>query len=154
MSGGTLTNIYLDLPRNEIVDGESFWSEGLGNDLYILLNTPFYAYGLNSYDIVLAKTQFEAMRPSILSVHEYGGHKTLRATFLDESSPVERASRLTQLNKFNAYHESANGTLFAIGVEPKGDYGAVCDVLSNWEAEGVLSYETCEAKEGFGFDAK
>ena len=117
-------------------------------------NTPFYAYGLNFYDIVYAKAQAEDLKPSILKVHEYGGHKTLRVIFLDEASAEERSGRLKELNKYKAYHENANGILFAIDVEPGGDYGAVCDILYKWENEGVLSYETCEAREGCGFDGK
>ena len=53
-----------------------------------------------------------------------------------------------------AYHENANGTLFAIDVEPEGDYGAVCDILYKWENESILAYETCEARQGLGFDAE
>lgn len=87
-------------------------------------------------------------------VHEYCGHKTLRAIFLDDQSSGERAARLSSLNEYKAYHENGNGTLFAIDVEPEGDYGAVCDILYKWESEGILSYETCEAREGFGFDAE
>ena len=154
MSEDNLTKIHLDLPRNEEVGGESFWAENLGDDLYRLRNTPFHAYGINFYDIVYAKAQSEDLKPSILKVHKYSGHKTLRVIFLDKASAEERSARLKELNKYKAYHENADGTLFAIDVEPDGDYGAVCDMLHKWENEGVLSYETCEAREGFGFDAE
>ena len=154
MSEDNLTKIHLDLPRNEDVGGEAFWAEDLGNDLYRMRNTPFHAYGINFYDIVYAKAKSEELKPSILKVQEYCGHKTLRVIFLDDASAEERAARLSKLNEFKAYHENANGTLFAIDVEPDGDYGAVCDVLYKWENEGILSYETCEAREGFGFDAE
>ena len=33
-------------------------------------------------------------------------------------------------------------------------FGAVCDIFYKWENEGVLSYETCEAREGCGFDGE
>ena len=125
MSEDNLTKIHLDLPRNEEVGGESFWAEDLGNDLYRMRNTPFYAYGINFYDIVYAKAQSEDLKPSIFRVHEYGGHKTLRVIFLDDASVEERSSRLKELNRYKAYHENADGILFAIDVEPDGDYGAV-----------------------------
>lgn len=154
MSNDNLTKVHLHLPRNEQVGGESFWAEDLGNHLYRLRNTPFHAYGINFYDIVYAKAQSDELKPSILKVHEHCGHKTLRVFFLDDTSTQERISKLSELNKFKAYHENANGTLFAIDVEPEGDYDAVCDLLYKWENEGVLSYETCEAREGYGFDAE
>lgn len=154
MNEDNLTKIHIDLPHNEKVGGEAFWAEDLGNDLYRMRNTPFHAYGINFHDIVYAKAQSEDLKTSIIKVHEYCGHKTLRVIFLDKASAEDRATRLSSLNEFKAYHENANGTLFAIDVEPEGDYGAVCDILYKWENEGILSYETCEAKESFGFDVE
>lgn len=154
MNDENLTKIHLELPKNQDVGGETFWAEDLGNDLYRMRNTPFHAYGLNFYDIVYAKAESEELKPSILNVHKYGGHKTLRVIFLDEASGKERSARLSTLSKYKAYHENANSTLFAIDVEPEGDYDAVCDILYQWELEGFLSYETCEAREGLGFDAE
>ena len=153
MSEDNLTKIHLDLPKNTEVGGESFWAEDLGNDLYRMRNTPFNAYGLNFYDIVYAKAESEDLKPSILKVHEYCGHKTLRVIFLDQESSEHRSNRLKTLNIYKAYHENATGTLFAIDIEPEGNYGAVCDALHQWEQEGILSYETCEAREGLGFEA-
>ena len=84
MNEENLTKIHLDLPRNEEVGGESFWAEDLGDDLYRMRNTPFYAYGINFDDIVYAKAQSEDLKPSILKVHEYSGHKTLRVIFSED----------------------------------------------------------------------
>ncbi len=134
--------------------GESFWAENLDNNLYRMRNTPFHAYGINFYDIVYAESDSEELTPSIQNVHKYCGHKTLRVIFLDDASAEERSAKLSTLNELKAYNENADGTLFAIDIEPEGDYGAVCDVLYKWENEGILSYETCEAREGFGFDAE
>ena len=154
MTEENITKIHVDLPNNEDVGGESFWAEDLGSDLYRIRNVPFYAYGINFYDIVHAKSESEELKPSILNVHDYGGHKTLRVIFVDKSSKEERIAKLKELHEFKAYHENANGTLFAIDVEPEGDYGRVCDILYEWENEGILSYETCEAREDGKFDAE
>jgi len=154
MNDEKLVKVHLDLPNNEDVGGETFWAENLGNDLYRIRNNPFYAYGINFYDIVYAKAQSEDLKPSIIKVHEYGGHKTLRVIFTDESTLEERTKRLKELNKFKAYHENANGMLFSIDVEPDGDYGAVCDLLYEWENKEILSYETCEARVEGRFDVE
>ena len=154
MTEEKLTKIHLDLPRNNEVGGESFWAEDLGNNLYRMRNTPFHAFGINFYDIVYAKSESEDLKPSIIKVHEFCGHKTLRVIFLDDAPVEDRIERLKMLHQHKAYHENANGTLFAIDVESDGDYGAVCDILHMWEGEGTLAYETCEAREGFGFDAE
>ena len=149
-----LTKIHIDLPNNEDVGGESLWAEKLGNDLFRVRNIPFYAYGINFYDIVFAKSETEELKPSIIRIHEYSGHKTLRVIFTDSSSNEERVNKLKELHKFKGYHESANGTLFAIDVEPDGDYGAVCDILYSWENKKILSYETCESRNENGFDSE
>jgi hypothetical protein len=154
MTEDNLTKIHLDLPRNEDVGGESFWAEDLGKNLYRLRNTPFYAYGINFYDIVYAKAESSELKPSILKVQEYCGHKTLRVIFLDQATIDERVERLNQLHQYKAYHENANDILFAIDIEPDGNYGSVCDLLFTWENEGVLSYETCEASTEGRFDAE
>ena len=154
MNDENLVKIHLDLPNNDGVGGESFWAEDLGNNLYRLRNVPFHAYGINFYDTVYAKSDSEDLKPSIKRIHEYSGHKTLRVIFTDKSTKEERISRLKELNKFHVYHENANGSLFAIDIEPEGDYGAVCDLLYKWENENILSYETCEARVEGRFDAK
>jgi len=148
-----LTKIHVDLPNNVDAGGESLWAEDIGDDLYRIRNIPFHAYGINFYDIVHAKLESEELKPSVLKVHEYSGHKTLRVIFVDNSSQEERINRLKKLNEFKAYHENTDGTSFAIDVEPEGDYGRVCDILYAWENEGILSYETCEARVAGRFDA-
>lgn len=154
MSEENLTKIHVDLPNNEDVAGESLWAEDLGENLYRIRNVPFHAYGLNFNDVVFAEAESEELRPSVLRVHEESGHKTLRVIFTNESFEEERITKLKELNKHKAYYENANGTLFAIDVEADGDYGAVCDVLYGWESQGILSYETCEARKEGSFDAE
>lgn len=146
MNPDSLTKVYVELQDNQQAATESFWAETLGDNLYRLRNTPFYTYGLNFYDIVYARTLSEEHLPVILKVHTYSGHKTLRVIFTDNATPTERMVRLSGLNKFNAFYENADGTLFAIDIEPQGNYQAVCDALYKWEQEGVLSYETCEQR--------
>ncbi len=154
MSEENLTKIHIGLPNSEDTGGESMWAEVLGNDLYRVRNVPFYAYGLNFNDIVYAKAESDDLKPSVLKLHETGGHKTLRVIFTDDSSLEERVSKLKQLNEHKAYHENANDMMFAIDIEPDGNYGKVCDILYAWENDGILSYETCEARQGCGFDAE
>jgi hypothetical protein len=154
MSEENLTKVHVELPNNEDVGGESLWAEDLGGNVYRIRNVPFHAYGLNFYDVVVAEPESEEFKPSVLRVHKPSGHKTLRVIFTDESSKEERILRLKKLNEYKAYLENADGTLFAIDVEAGGNYGAVCDILYEWENQGILSYETCEARKEGSFDAE
>ncbi len=148
-----LVKVHVELPNNEDVGGESMWAEDLGDNLYRIRNTPFNAYGINFHDIVYAKAHSKDLKPSIINVHEYKGHKTLRVIFLDKSSTEERVTRLKSLNEYKAYFENADDTLFAIDIEPEGNYEAVYDLLFTWEKEGILSFETCESSGPHSFDS-
>jgi len=154
MNREILTKVHVDLPNNEDVGGESLWAEDLGENLYRIRNVPFHAYGLNFHDVVFAKSESEELKPSVLRVHKPSGHKTLRVIFTDKSSKEERIAKLKELNEYKAYHENADGTLFAIDIEAGGDYEAICDILYEWENQGILSYETCEARIEGSFDAE
>ena len=154
MKEENLIKVHVDLPNNEEVGGESLWAENLGNDLYRIRNVPFYSYGINFYDIVYAKSESEDLKPSVIKIEEPSGHKTLRVIFTDDSSEKERIKKLKELNKYKAFHENANGLLFAIDVEAGGDYGAVCGILYEWENQNILSYETCESRIDHSFDTE
>jgi len=49
---------------------------------------------------------------------------------------------LRSLHRWRGFHEHCRGGLYAVDVEPDGDYGAVCDQLWAWEQAGRLLYET------------
>ena len=73
-------------------------------------------------------------------------------TFSDSLTESERVEHLRSLNDLKASFEGANKRYFAIDIEPEGDYEAVCDRLAAWEAQGLLEFETCEARVAGAFD--
>ena len=139
-----LTKVHIPLPENRHTGGEALWALPLGDDLFELRNVPFYAYGLNFYDVVLAVQPTPDQKPSVLKVHRLGGHRTAWVTFCDERSGQERSELLKELNEWKGYYENADGTYFAIDVEPGGDYPAVLARLSAWQALGYLEFHTGE----------
>ncbi len=142
-----LTKVVVDLPNHWATGGESMWAKPLGNDQYEIRNTPFHAYGLNYLDVVRAVSPSPDLKPQISEVVRTSGHQTLRVFFTSDSlSKEERLELLKRLSPFQASLECATDNHFAIDIEPDGNYGAVCDQLYAWENEGILSYETCEAR--------
>jgi len=137
-----LTKIHLELPNHKGAGGEAFWAKALGNDLYELRNSPWYAYDLHFMDVVLAQAPSPDKKPEIINVVRRSGHRTLRVWFLPDFPANERQDLLVILNKWKGYYENADGQLFAIDVEPDGDYQAICDQLWEWEQEKKLVYET------------
>ena len=90
--------------------------------------------------------------PEICEVVEASGHKTLRIIFEEEVSRETQTELLNKLEKFRAYYERANGTHIAIDVEVGGSFNDVYDQVQIWEDEGLLSFETCEARVESSFD--
>ena len=130
------------------------WARDLGDDLYELHNTPFYAYDLNYLDVVYAVSDDPNRKPLIQRVERRSGHRTLRVVF-DNSIPApQRPIQLKALDKFGVTWEGSNATLFALDIADSGNYQAVCDQLWEWENAGILGYETCEARVLGSFDAE
>jgi hypothetical protein len=154
MAEEVLTKIHIGLPFHWGTGGESFWAEDLGDDLFRVRNVPFYAYGLNFFDVVRATADQPNLKPEIREVVEPGGHRTLRVSFAKSYPEDRRVELLKQLNEHQAYFEGATSSYFAIDVEPQGSYEKVCDQLTAWEDSGFLSFETCEARVPGSFDDK
>ena len=141
-----LTKVHVPLPGNRHTGGEALWARQLGGDLFELRNSPFYAYGLNFCDVVRAVPPNPDQKPSVLSIVRPSGHRTIWITFTDERSSQERERLLEELNEWKGYYEGANADYFAIDVEPEGDYTAITNRLSSWQALGILEYH--EGEEG------
>jgi hypothetical protein len=147
-----LVKIHLELPNHKGSGGESFWAKPLGENLYELRNSPWFAYNLHFMDVVLAIADSPDKKPGIIKVVQRSGHKTLRVWFLPEFPADQRMNLLASLNQWKAYYENADGQLFAVDVEPDGDYQAVCNQLSAWEQEKKLVYETGTTGNESAFD--
>ena len=152
MSDEKLTKLHIDLPNHWATGGESMWAESLGQDLYRIRNVPFFAYGINFYDVVRATTDSPELKPEIREVVEPSGHRTLRLIFKRNVDREKQVALLDQLQKFKATYERADEINVAIDIEPDGSYNDVFDQLDEWENEGLLSFETCETRLEGSFD--
>lgn len=147
-----LVKIRVDLPNHWATGGESIWALPLGDDQFEIRNTPFHAYGLNFLDVVLATSDAADRKPEVRSIVRRSGHRTLRVFFAKETSLHERAGWLARLSPLGVTYEGMNERFFALDVPPHGDYAAVRSSLDEWEKNGILCYETCEARVTGSFD--
>jgi hypothetical protein len=147
-----LEKVLVALPNHWATGGESIWAKPLGKDEYELRNSPFYAYGLNWGDIVLAISAEPDLKPLVRKVVRPSGNRTLRVFFGDNLSRESQNEYLDGLKDLGLSYERATGHLVALDVEANGDYDAICDELWKLEKEGVLQYETCEARAEGRFD--
>lgn len=148
----SLTKVHIDLPNHWATGGESVWALPLGDDLYEIRNTPFYAYDINWGDVVRAHSDDPKLKPEVREVVKRSGNKTLRVIFNEEVNEEEQDSVLSSLQFPDLSWERATELLVAIDVHPEADYEAVRDKLLELEQKEILGYETCEARVSGSFD--
>lgn len=149
-----LTKLVVELPNHWAEHGtESLWARKVGDDLYVLENVPFFAYGLNYRDVVRADASFAEGEPVAREVVRRGGHTTLRVVFRRNDEPrARRRALLSELCPLKVSFESWDDSFFALDVAPDGDVGAVLAWLERLEKRNVLGFETCEARRRGSFD--
>lgn len=152
MSRDNLEKLHIDLPNHWAIGGESLWATPLGDDLYRIENVPFFAYGLNFLDVVLATFDSDELKPEIRKVVTPSGRRTYRVMFDSSVEREKQVELLEILEQFEASYERADGTNVAIDIKPSGDHCAVYDHLDVYEESGYLSFETCEARVEGSFD--
>lgn len=130
--------------------GESMWAKEIEGDLYAVRNLPFFAFGLNFGDVVLAP-EIAGLR-EVQAVVRSSGHRTLRLVFGDHVTQPEQRLYLDALQKLGGTYERGTKRLVAIDVPPGADFDAMLVTLDRSEAAGELSFETCEARVTGSFD--
>jgi hypothetical protein len=148
----SLTKVHISLPNHWAIDGESIWALPLGEDLYEIRNTPFYAYAINWGDIVKAPEDDDQI-PEVQEVLKTSGHETFRILFDSKLDQEAQESILSSLQSLDLSWERCNDCYVALDLHVGTNYDAVCDRLSELKREEILSYETCEARVPGGFDA-
>jgi hypothetical protein len=103
--------------------------------------------------VVEARALGPELKPSVLRVLERSGHQTIRVNFNDAVTERDQLGRLNSLADLQVSYERCNRRYFALDLEPEASLDLVRRRLDAWEAEGVLGYETCEARIPGSFDA-
>jgi hypothetical protein len=147
-----LVKVVVELPNHWAASGESMWARPLGNDLYELENSPFHAYDLNYRDVVYAVADDPQCKPIVRRVERRSGRRTLRVVFLESVGEPQRTLLLKGLDQFGVTWEGADARLFSLDIPSESQYQPVCDQLWTWGQEGLLEYETCEARVPGSFD--
>jgi hypothetical protein len=123
------------------VSGERVWAKPLGDDLYEIQNTPWHTCETNWGNVVRAIPEGENQGPKLLEVVRRSGHRTLHLYFLN-STDIEKDTVLKGLKEWKASYENNNSKLYAIDVEPDGDFDAVCHYFDRWKKDDKLSYRS------------
>ena len=131
-------------------DGEStvetLWAVPLGNDLYRIDNSPFYAYGVSWQDIVLAPYDEQEGLPTFRAVREKSGNRTLRIVFDPPVEPGNASDGVLQgLVALGCSYEGANRRYISINLPPDVELQQVRSYLIERNAEWEHADPTYEA---------
>lgn len=120
---------------------ENVWAEKVGENEFLVLNSPFFVFGVSAEDIVSAQRHGNAYKFD--HVVKPGGHSTYRVflqggrTIHDESFQ----SRWTEISKLGVTFENANDRLVSVDVPPGVDVVSFYALLKQGEDGGVWAFE-------------
>jgi len=114
---------------------ETLWAIPLGDDLYKLDNSPFYAYGGSWQDIVFAPYDEHEGFATFRSVVEKSGNRTIRIFFDPPVAPDNASNQVLQgLIAVGCSYEGANREYISINVPPEVELQQVRSYLIEREA--------------------
>jgi hypothetical protein len=100
--------------RTDDGEVETLWAKPVGQNLFQLDNSPFYAYGVSSNDVVEAEPQPGAF-PLFKRVVRKSGHRTVRVII----DGLDELGRLTVgIKKLGCSFEGAWSKLISVDVPP------------------------------------
>jgi len=140
---GTLEHVILDVSDSLFrMTGERVWALPLGDNLYEIRNTPWHTCDVNWGDIVRAVSDSPDHWPTMQEIVRRSGHRSLHIIFFKETTDIEKQDVLSRLKQWRASYENAQDRLYAIDVDPEGDFDALCNFLSTPERRRLLDYRT------------
>ena len=153
MVDASTTRVHVDLPNHWATSGETFHADSLGDGIYRLQNVPFFAYGLNFLDVVAAAPDANGIRV-IQRVVTASGRRTLRVKFAGSLERKRQEQLLGALCNDAVSYERATGALIAFDIKSKSAFDALFKQLESLSDQGLLDFETCEARVEGSFDAE
>lgn len=118
---------------------EAMWARKVGNDLYELQNTPFFAKGLAYLDVVRAEPREGSL--TVIEPITRSRHSTYR--IFVEHSDTEVKRLIQQLTNVGCSHESyktEEWVLYAVDVPPKSVDGSF-KLLQEGETLGLWDFD-------------
>ncbi len=98
---------------------ETLWAVPLGDDRYILDNSPFYAYGVSWQDTVFAPLDMQEGLPTFQSIVAKSGNRTVRVIFDPPVSSGNASDQVLQgLVSLGCSYEGANPGYMSVNIPP------------------------------------
>ncbi len=118
-------------------DWEHLWARPIGDSLFEIDNTPFFARGVSFRDVVFAERQ--GRLNVFREVVRRSGHRTLRAILFDQTLTSELREQLRMVGCETELSHIPG--LIAIDVPPSVELSCVRELLDDGENAGHWEYE-------------
>ena len=117
---------------------ETLWATPLGNKLYRLENSPFYAQGYSYQDVVFAEQSDNDALPIVRTTVTASGHSTYALWVINNvESNGAFAKHWQSLETLGCSFEGVHGQLLSVDVPPSTDIDAVYKLMLEGESEGI-----------------
>lgn len=130
--------------RFELDDGgvEIMHARALTNDLAVLDNIPFYAYGISCGDVVTVRCSDDGL--VFVGIAERGGHSTYRVKIAASGGHETFLVRWAELERLGCRYEGSNVNkrlLYALDVPPGAPINRIYRILEQGEVDGCWDFE-------------
>lgn len=140
----SLTKIAIDLPEGAPTQQETLWAERLGQNLFRLDNTPWYARDCALDDVIFCEEK-EGQLPRFIRVVRPSGNRTLRLFVPDTAGRAAVKTRVFKtLDEAGCFYEEfgSNKGLIAVTVPHTVDLEQVLARLKEFETSDTAYWES------------
>jgi hypothetical protein len=121
---------------------ETLWVNPIGDNKYVLENSPLFANDLSHKDVVYAEYEKEEGFPVFKKVIERSKHSTYRIFLLAGKSLQEFENYFEALHKIGCTYEGIHSTHFSVDVPAETDIMKAFDLLKIGEEDGIWFFES------------
>jgi len=132
--------VVVELPdTGEGIGAERMWAVALGNDVYELRNSPWFAHNVNWGDWVKATAPSEDKWPVFVSVVKRSGNRTIHI-FFHEEGLAQKNAILQEINRLGASYENNDGKMYAVDCSPETDVAPIIEYLERLETDDSIHF--------------
>jgi hypothetical protein len=144
MSISNPLKIRITLPLSDWHDysAETLWATPIGDNEYVLDNSPLFANELSYKDTIYAVTENDNDFPEFKCVTKRGGHSTYRI-ILESTTTLEKYSDyIKPLNDIGCTFEGFKERQYALDIPPETDINKAFELLQIGEKDKVWFFES------------
>ena len=144
MSVSDPVKIRITLPLSDWhnYSAETLWATPIGDNEYILDNSPFFTNELSFMDTIYAVVEEGNGFPEFKHVTKRGGHSTYRIVLQDTTTLEKFNEYIKPLNDIDCTFEGFKERQYALDVPPETDINNAFELLKIGENDEVWFFES------------